>query len=157
MILLVERKWRKTDYTIGNLYVDGVLFSNTLEDPDRGLDSSMPLDEIKRIKVKGDTCIPYGTYRVSLDITSPKYSNTSKYPYTAACKGKMPRVMNVKGFEGILIHAGNTQRDTEGCLLVGENKAKGKVLNSQKTWQRLYALLKEAHDRGEEITITYER
>ena len=155
MKLKVERKWRKPLYTIGNLYIDGKFFCNTLEDPDRGLTSDMSLSKIKSIKIKGDTCIPYGTYKLSLDVVSPKYSNIKKYPYTSMAKGKMPRVMEVPGFDGILIHAGNTQKDTEGCLLVGENKVKGKVINSQITWQKLYTRLLEAKVKKESITIEY--
>jgi len=69
------------------------------------------------------------------------------------CNGKMPRLLNVKGFDGILIHAGNTKDDTDGCILVGKNKAVGKVLESQKTFTELYKKLKEAVDKGEKITI----
>lgn len=155
MELEVRRTYRGPKYTIGHLYIDGKWFCNTLEDPDRGLEQSMTLTEILSKKFKGDTCIPYGKYRVSLDIVSGKYSNIQKYPYTAMAKGKMPRVINVPGFSGILIHAGNTQKDTEGCLLVGENKVKGQVINSQATWKRLYPILKAAHDKGETINITY--
>ena len=64
----------------------------------------------------------------------------------------MPRVVGVKGFEGILIHPGNSQKDTEGCLLVGRNTVKGRVMNSQETWKNLYNKLKEANG---EITIKY--
>ena len=69
MKLLLDRKWKKEGYTIGQLYVDGVFFSNTLEDKDRGLTSSMSLEEIKRIKKAGITAIPTGTYNVRMDIT----------------------------------------------------------------------------------------
>lgn len=155
MELKVKRVYRGPLYTIGHLYIDDKYFCDTLEDPDRGLVSTMPLSKIKEMKIKGDTCIPYGTYKLSLNIISAKYSNIAKYKYTAIAKGKMPRVMNVPGFEGILIHAGNTQKDTEGCLLVGKNKVKGKVINSQVTWQKLYAILKAANDKKEPITITY--
>lgn len=155
MILRVERTYRGPQYTIGHLYIDGKFFSDTLEDPDRGLTQTMPLSQIKAAKIKGDTCIPYGKYTVNMNTVSAKYSNTAKYKYAAIAKGKMPRVMNVPGFEGILIHAGNTQVDTEGCLLVGFNKAKGRVLNSQDTWQKLYTKLKAASDKGEVITIEY--
>lgn len=155
MKLEVKRIYRGPLYTIGHLYIDGKYFSDTLEDPDRGLTQDMALSEILRIKVKGDTCVPYGTYKVNLNIVSPMYSNLKKYPYTAEAKGKMPRIMNVPGFDGILIHAGNTQADTMGCLLVGENKVKGKVINSQATWKKLYPILKKANDKGETITITY--
>lgn len=108
MKLKLIRKWKKQDYTIGELYIDGKFFSNTLEDPDRGLTSTMSLTEIKSKKIKGDTAIPTGTYNITLDIVSSKYSNFSKYPYVKFCGGKMPRLLNVPGYEGILIHAGNT-------------------------------------------------
>ena len=155
MKLRVERTYRGPKYTIGHLYIDDKYFCDTREDPDRGLVSTMPLSKIKEIKIKGDTCIPYGTYTVSLNIISPKYSNIVKFKYAAIAKGRMPRVTNVPGYDGILIHAGNTQADTEGCLLVGENKVKGKVINSQATWQKLYSILKAANDRKEVITIEY--
>lgn len=155
MELTVKRTYRGPKYTIGHLYIDGKYFSDTLEDPDRGLTQDMSLAKIISIKVKGDTCIPYGTYKLSLDIVSPKYSNLKKFPYTEMAKGKMPRVMNVPGYEGVLIHAGNTQEDTMGCLLVGENKVKGKVINSQATWKKLYPILKKANDKKEPITIKY--
>lgn len=155
MKLRVERTYRGPLYTIGHLYVNGKYFCDTLEDPDRGLTQSMPLTQIASIKIKGDTCIPYGTYVVTLNVISAKYSNISKYPYTAMAKGKMPRVIGVPGFEGILIHAGNTQKDTMGCLLVGENKVKGQVINSQATWKKLYPILKAASDKKETITIEY--
>lgn len=155
MKLRVERTYRGKDYTIGHLYIDGKYFSDTLEDPDRGLKQGMAISDIAKIKVKGDTCIPYGTYHLSLNVISAKYSDLKKYPYTSIAKGKMPRVMNVPGFEGILIHAGNTQKDTMGCLLVGENKVKGQVINSQATWKKLYPILKAANDRKETITIEY--
>lgn len=143
MKLELIRKWKKQDYTIGELYIDGKFFSNTLEDPDRGLTSTMNLTEIKSKKIKGDTAIPTGTYKITLDVVSPKYSNFSKYPYVKFCGGKMPRLLNIPGYEGVLIHAGNTQKDTEGCLLVGSNKVVGKVINSQVTWKKLYEILQK--------------
>lgn len=138
MKITLKRIAKKSKYTIGHLYIDGKFFCDTLEDPDRGLNSKMSLSEIKAKKIKGDTAIPTGTYKVTLDVTSGKYSNFSKYPYVKFCGGKMPRLLNVPGYDGILIHAGNTQKDTEGCLLVGENKVVGKVINSQATWRKLY-------------------
>lgn len=155
MKLRVERTYRGPSYTIGHLYIDDKYFCDTLEDPDRGLDSSMSTTEIVKKKIKGDTCIPYGKYVLTIDVVSPKYSNLSKYPYAKVANGKMPRVLGVKGFDGILIHAGNTQKDTEGCLLVGENKVKGKVINSQATWQKLYNKLLTAKKQGQSLSIEY--
>ena len=156
--IVVRRLYRKDKYTIGKLYINDEYFCDTLEDPDRGLDNSMSLAQIKSIKVKGDTAIPYGKYFLTLDTVSPKYSNFTKYPYVKSYKGKMPRVLGIKGFDGVLIHAGNTQKDTEGCLLVGENKVKGKVINSQSTWLKLMKKLYEYKSQGNSVfTIEYKR
>lgn len=153
MKLLVERKWKKDGYTIGKLYVDGAFFSNTLEDKDRGLTSTMPLAEIQRKKVKGATAIPTGTYKVSINIVSPRYSKQEWY--IKNCNGaRVPRLMNVPGFDGILIHTGNKASDTDGCLLVGKNDAVGMVTKSKEYLQQLYGKLYRAHKKGEEITIT---
>lgn len=145
MKLKLIRKYRLSTYTIGKLYVDGVYFCDTLEDKDRGLTSDMSLGDIQKTKVKGATCIPYGQYSITLNVKSAKYSNP-KYKYAQIANGYMPRLLNVKGFDGILIHAGNSDRDTEGCILVGYNKVKGKVVESQATWTKLYQRLKASKD-----------
>ena len=151
MELIVDRKWKKDTYTISNLTIDGKWFSNILEDTDRGLDDSMSVTEIKKLKKPSITAIPRGTYEVTLDVVSPKYSTNTFYKQV--CNGKVPRLLNVKGFEGILIHAGNSSKDSAGCLLVGVNKVKGQVLNSRETFKELYKLLKDKYDKGEKITI----
>ena len=74
MRLLLERRWKKATYTIGVLSVDGVRFCETIEDRDRGLKHSDALDWIRAKKVAGETAIPKGTYRVRMDIVSPKYA-----------------------------------------------------------------------------------
>lgn len=151
MELVVDRKWKKQSYTISNLLVDGKWFCNVLEDADRGLDDSMSIAKIRELKKPSITAIPKGTYEITLDVISPKYCTNSFYKQV--CNGKVPRLLNVKGFEGILIHAGNTDKDTSGCLLVGVNSEVGKVLNSQDTFRKLYKLLQEGKNRGEKITI----
>lgn len=138
-------------YTISNLIIDGETFCQVLEDADRGLDSSMSLDKILELKRPSITAIPRGTYEITLDIVSPRFG--SKPFYKEVCDGKLPRLLNVKGFDGVLIHAGNTAEDSAGCLLVGQNKVKGQVINSQATFRELYKLLKDKHDKGEKITI----
>jgi hypothetical protein len=153
MKLQLKRIARKPGYTIGKLYIDGAYFCDTLEDTDRGLKQTMPLDEIKRLKQAGITAIPTGTYKVLMNVVSPKYSTRATY---LSIGGKLPRLENVPGYEGILIHIGNYPKDTEGCILVGKNKAVGAVLESTETFNRLYPLMKAAADRGEEITITIE-
>ena len=151
MELIVDRKWKKQSYTISNLIIDNKVFCQVLEDADRGLDSSMPLAKILELKKPSITAIPRGTYEVTLDVYSPKFG--SKSFYKEVCNGKLPRLLNVKGFEGVLIHCGNTDKDSAGCLLVGQNKVKGQVINSKVTFKELYKLLKDRHDKGEKITI----
>ena len=140
MKLKLKRIARKTDYTIGRLYINGHLFSDVLEDRDRGLRKDMTEEEIKKLKVKGQTAIPTGTYNVIITY-SPKY------------KKQMPLLLGVPGFEGIRIHSGNTHKDTEGCLLLGENKEVGKVLNSRYTFNKFFEKLKAAIAKGETVTI----
>lgn len=151
MKLTLKRIARKEGYTIGRLYIDDnpKPFCDTLEDTERGLEQAMPLDMIKRIKVKGETAIPTGTYELSMRHISPKYSRKKAFAFTG---GVMPRLLNVPGYEGVLIHSGNTAADSEGCILVGENKAVGKVLNSMATFKALWSVLNQR--KSEPITIT---
>ena len=151
MEILIDRKWKKHSYTISNLYIDGKWFCNCLEDADRGLDNSMSEDMIRTLKKPSITAIPRGTYEITLDVVSPKYSKIQFYK--DICNGKVPRLKNVKGFDGILIHAGNTDKDSSGCLLVGQNKVKGQVVNSKETFKQLYKLLQDGKSRGEKITV----
>ena len=151
MELLIDRKWKKQSYTISNLYIDGKWFCNCLEDADRGLDNSMSEDMIRTLKKPSITAIPRGTYEITLDVVSPKYSKVQFYK--DVCNGKVPRLKNVKGFDGILIHAGNTEHNTNGCLLCGLNKIKGQVVNSKETFKQLYKLLQDGKNRGEKIVI----
>ena len=151
MELVVDRKWKKDNYTISNLTIDGKWFCNILEDTDRNLDSSMSIEKIRELKKPLITAIPRGIYEVTLDINSPKYSKVKFYK--EVCNGKVPRLLNVKGFEGILIHAGNTDKDSAGCLLVGQNKVKGQVINSKETFKVLYKLLKDRKSKGDKIII----
>lgn len=152
MKLTLNRRFKTPEYTIGDLYIDGQWFCNTLEDTDRDLSQDMLLTYIQNKKIKSQTAIPTGTYKVDMDTISPKFSNYSKYPYAKQFNAKMPRLLNVKGFEGILIHAGNTQKDTDGCILVGINKVKGQVINSQTTWKKLMSVLLKDKDNIE-LTI----
>lgn len=153
MELLLKRIAKKENYTIGNLYVDNVFFCNTLEDKDRGLHQTQSLLEIQSKKVYGQTAIPYGTYKIDMNTVSPKFKDRS---WAKFCGGKLPRLIDVLGFEGVLIHVGNSESDTLGCILVGENKIKGKVINSTATFQELYSVMLKAKLSEEEITLTIE-
>ena len=155
MELKLIRKYRCSNYCIDKLYINGEYFSDALEDPDRSLTDTMNLEEIKKIKIKGNTCIPYGTYNITLDVYSPKFGNKSYYK--EVCNGKVPRLLNVKGFDGILIHVGdgpNGHRLTEGCVLIGRNTIKGGLTEGKKYFQLLYNQMLEAKKRGEKIKIT---
>lgn len=151
MKILIDRKWKKETYTIGRLYVDGVLFCNSLEDKDRGLKQTDSLSTIQSKKVYAETAIPTGTYNVRMDVKSPKYSSYSWYKNL--CGGYMPRLENVPGFSGILMHPGNTALDSSGCILVGKNTKVGQVTDSKNTFSKLYKKMKKAYDKGEKITI----
>ena len=141
MELRLERKYRNNNYCIDKLYINGKYFSDVLEDPDRGLTDTMSLEEIKKIKIKGNTCIPYGTYNITITY-SPRF------------KKNLPLLNNVKGFDGIRIHSGNKPQDTEGCLLPGFNKIKGQVIDSRVTTDKLIAQIQQALNKGEKVTIT---
>lgn len=159
MNILVTRFAFRHAYTIGKLYVDGQYFCDTIEDADRGLTQNMDTDKIHVIKDRNKdgnhtndciTAIPYGEYKITLAVRSPKYSKIAAYDF---CNGHVPRLMNVPGFDGVLIHIGNTASHSAGCILVGENKVVGQVLNSTATFKKLYQKLKQAWDQGEEIWI----
>ena len=151
MELELKRIARRDTYTIGRLYIDGKYFCDTIEDKDRGLRQDLPVSVNQARKVRGQTAIPTGRYRVTLGVKSPKYSKKKQY---AACNGYVPRLINVPAFDGILIHIGNTAADSEGCILVGRNKKVGMVLESTNTFWQLYDRLQQADGRGEQIYIT---
>ncbi len=151
MELRVDRRWPKETYTIGRLFIDGALFCNTLEDRDRGLHQTDSLEQIRSLKMPGETAIPRGVYTVAMNTLSPKYAAVPWYK--SLCGGKMPRLLDVPGFDGILIHPGNTALDTLGCILVGRNTAAGKLTESKATFAKLYKRMRDAADRGERITI----
>lgn len=142
MELRVKRVALKSDYTIGRLYVNGEYVCDTLE------------DAVRDTKIYGKTAIPCGTYKITMDVVSPKFKDRSwAKPYD----GKLPRLIDVPNYEGVLIHVGNTAEDTSGCLLVGQNRVVGKLVNSTQTFMSLMEKhLIPAKNRGEEITITYE-
>ena len=139
MNLKIERRWRKPGYTVGILYVDGRRICETLE------------DTVRDYKIPGQTAIPAGHYVIDMSTISPRFRQRS---WAKLYGGIVPRLMSVPGFEGILIHPGNTAADTEGCILVGRNREVGKVLDSQATYRRLMdEYLMPAKYAGQKITI----
>jgi hypothetical protein len=125
---------------------------DTIEDTDRGLSQTMTDAEIKKRKVYTQTAIPVGLYPVTLKITSQKFSK--KPYYMKYCGGRVPRLLNVPGFDGILMHIGSTEKSSAGCLIVGYNTIKGRVTKSQQAFEKLYEVLASAKD---EIKIEVKR
>lgn len=138
MKLTLKRIALRPTYTIGKLYIDDAYFCDTLEDTVRDTNKNGKFDNGEQ-KIKGKTAIPYGTYEI-------------KWTYSPRFKKYTPQLMNVPSFEGIRVHAGNTSADTEGCLILGENKQVGKVLNSRATINKFYPIIKKACSNGK-VTI----
>lgn len=152
MKVTLKRIAKKDKYTIGKVYIDDQYICDSIEDKDRGLTDSMSLDQIKKIKVKDQTAIPSGTYDITMNVQSPSF--VKKQYYKQYCNGKLPRILNVKGFDGILLHRGTDQNSSSGCIILGYNTIVGKVTNSQKAFEIVYTKLKAASNKGEKITIT---
>lgn len=153
MELTLKRTFKGPEYTIGHLYINGIFVCDTIEDVYRGTTEEMPFTSTgngegywkdekgnKIQKIYGKTAIPSGTYTINIT-------------YSQKFKKRLALLLNVKGYEGIRIHSGNTQEDSLGCIIVGENKVKGKVINSRATLTKLMGKLEEATEFGEEITI----
>lgn len=129
MDLLLQRELPAAGCTLGRLSIDGVFECWTLED----LERAGP-------KVPGRTAIPAGTYSV-------------RVTWSARFQTRLPLLVNVPGFEGIRIHPGNTEDDTEGCILVGRDKGRAAILRSRAAFGPLLAKLEAAEARGEPITL----
>lgn len=153
MELLLERKYCKEKYTVGRLFIDSVFFSNTLEDRVVDANKNGVFDGLEK-KVYGESAIPYGEYEITLDIVSPKFS---KYDfYKKVCKGKLPRLLDVPHFEGILIHCAEGPKGADllqGCIAVGNNTIKGGLTNCKETFKKLYSILDKANKNNEKIII----
>lgn len=128
MLLTLKRTYKGPEYTIGKLYINKEYFCDTLE------------DAIRKEKIYAETAIPFGKYEVTITY-SPRF------------KKNLPLLLNVPNFEGVRIHSGNTKDDTEGCILVGFNKAKGKVLDSRVTFTKLMNKLKPIYEIKEKIEL----
>lgn len=143
MKLLLKRKFKGETYTIGDLFIDGEFFCNTIEDKVRPLPEICP-DTPKGIsckckeKVYAQTAIPAGTYKVTME-HSPKFGRF------------LPYLHDVQHFIGILIHSGTTEDSSAGCIIAGKNTVKGKVTDSRAVSDKLNALLLKAKDITIEI------
>lgn len=157
MRLRLRRTALKSKYTIGHLYdvTNGrcVYICDVIEDRVRDLNKNGKFDGNEK-KVKGETAIPYGIYRITLRQKSPKYSDFRRYPWARKYNGRLPRLLDVPDFYGILMHPGTTADDSAGCLIVGQNKSVGKVINSRATFEKLMDdFLVPCDLRGEPIWI----
>jgi len=154
MRLKIDRAWKKTGYTIGRFFVNGDRFHESLEDEDRGLDSTWSEAQVKAAKIFGQTAIPAGTYKVILSV-SPKYKDRD---WAKEFDGLVPEIVGVTGYSGVRIHPANKASEIEGCIAVGENKVRGGVINSKKTYLELMRnYIWPAWRSGEEILIDIER
>lgn len=141
MNLTLKRTAFGLNATLGELEVNGQPQCWTLEDhyPE------------PYVKTPGKTAIPFGTYPVTIE-RSPRFSKLAGHDVFT------PRLHNVPGFEGVLIHPGNVPEDTEGCILVGQVKVgAARIEKSRAAYAALFAMLQAAVDRGEAITLTITR
>lgn len=132
LIIEIRRQWFKPGYTIGKMYVNGQYFCDTLEDAGRNLPAACPytsrsVDCRCPEKVYGQTCIPTGTYK-------------AQYNYSGKLRRNLILLLDTPHFRGIRIHKGNNAAHTEGCILVGENKVVGGLINSAPYEAKLNAL-----------------
>lgn len=141
MKLVLKRFVFGDNYTISNLFVNGVVFCQVLEDKVREIAGV----QVAQWKIQDGTAIPKGTYKVIID-------------HSEHFGKDMFHILDIPGFGGVRIHGGNTDKDTEGCLIVGRyTMGKGDWIdNSQPTLTSLYGVVKPVLDRGEEVTITVE-
>ena len=124
------RQWFYPEATIGELYIDDLRFSYTLE------------DAVRDVKIQDETAIPYGTYKVTIE----RSNRLGKF---------YPTLHNVPNFQGILIHAGNDENDTKGCILVGYDRVGlRRIARSTQAKLDLTAKIQNALDNGEEVWIT---
>ena len=144
MELQLKREIFTDESTIGTLSIDGKFECFVLEDRDRGLNDTLTLEQILKVKVYGKTCIPYGRYEVD-------------WTMSARFKVMMPILLKVKGFDGIRIHKGNTEIDSLGCLLCGTRKKNNMITESTLATRNLYAKIETAKKQGQRIFITIVR
>ncbi len=125
MLIVIRRLYKGDKSIIGEMTVDGIFECFTLEDLERP------------VKIKGETAIPKGTYKVIIN-------ESNRF------KRQLPLLLNVPGFEGVRIHSGNTNHDTEGCILVGQTRHKEFIGKSRKAFDKLFKKMQRAKD----ITIS---
>ncbi len=113
MVITIKRLYKTDTSTIGELLINGVFECFTLEDTER------------KVKIKGETAIPKGTYKVIIN-------ESNRF------KRLLPLLIDVPNFEGVRIHSGNSNHDTEGCILVGKTRNKNYIGQSRKAFDKLF-------------------
>lgn len=121
MLITIKRLYKTDTSTIGELSIDGVFECFTLEDKER------------EVKIKSETAIPKGTYKVIIN-------QSNRF------KRLLPLLINVPNFEGVRIHSGNSNHDTEGCILVGQSRNKNYIGQSRKAFDKLFKKMQAAKD-----------
>jgi hypothetical protein len=140
MKITIKTIYKGENYIISNMYLNGVFFTNTIEDKIRDLNNDGDLNDPGEEKVYGKTAIPKGIYTLILNY-SPKF------------KRILPRILNVPHFDGILIHNGVDENSSAGCLILGDNKIKGQVTNSKKRLEEFITKLLDSGDKKHVIEI----
>ena len=125
MVITVKRLYKTDNSVIGEMLIDGIFECFTLEDVERP------------VKIKGETAIPKGTYRVIIN-------ESNRF------KRLLPLLIDVPNFEGVRIHSGNSNHDTEGCILVGQTRNKNYIGQSRKAFDKLFKKMQAAKN----ITLT---
>jgi hypothetical protein len=141
---ILIRRYFKDTYTIGKIFTDQIPICDTLEDRVRELhdiNHDNDFDDSGEGKIYGQTAIPCGRYRIIM-------------VYWRKHDRMAPMLLDVPGFKGILIHRGATDKDTEGCILVGENKIKGGLINSKYHVAQIEEMINEALSEKKEVWIT---
>lgn len=145
MRVKVTREILRPESTIGKLYIDDGYYCRTLEDKVRGENEP---------KIYGKTAIPAGTYRITLR-TAGTTHEAYKNRFPEFHKGSL-WIRDIPGYEYVLIHCGNTPADTSGCVLVGlvyDTSVPDKIVNSELAYRRIYPIIADAIERGEDVTI----
>lgn len=144
MIITVAREPSQLEHTYSKIFIDGRYECEGLE------------DQHQDQKVAGHTRIPSGIYPIRYRVVGGFHNRYSKKPWTHY---GMLEIFGVPNFKYVLIHIGNTDDDTAGCLLVGKRRGtfegKAAVLDSTKAYIELYEKVSTAYNSGEDVFIQF--
>ena len=140
MELKLNRIYFSSTYTIGKLFVDGKLFCDTIEDHNRDYNKDGDLNDLNETKIQNETAIPFGIYNVIVNMSG-------------RFKRLLPRLIDVPHFDGILIHNGKDETSSSGCIILGLNKVKGKVINGTYYMNKLTDMIYDEQKKNIKTTI----